>query len=272
MRIRLGLVLATGAAAGALTALACIQREGISAPRQMLPAELFKRHVHVTTEPLVIDVPLLGGAATLATSKPKSDPQSEFAAVISDYEADPNQHLTRAARNDYAAALIYSHRYADAIDVLLQLEKDFSGVYATASNLGTAYELAGDIPNATKWIEEGIKRNPNSHDGTEWLHLAILETKAELARTPQWLGTHSVLDKSDQHSPAVVERALEYQLNERLYFIQNDDPIMCDLFYQAGVVTADPDKRKYFLQQVSKFGTIRDSAVRALRRKYGIDS
>jgi tetratricopeptide (TPR) repeat protein len=98
-----------------------------------------------------------------------------------------------AARNDYAVALILSEDHTKTIDVLERLEKDEPGLYMTAANLGTAYELAGDAATALKWSREGIRRDPNSHYGTEWLHVRILEAKLALAEDPQWLDSHTVL-------------------------------------------------------------------------------
>jgi hypothetical protein len=46
-----------------------------------------------------------------------------------------------------------------------------------AANLGTALELLGNKEEALHWIREGIRRNPQSHEGTEWLHAKILEAK-----------------------------------------------------------------------------------------------
>ena len=61
--------------------------------------------------------------------------------------------------------------YKEGIEKLLEIEKESPNLYATASNLGTAYELQGNIPLAIKWIKEGIKRDRESHYGTEWLHI-----------------------------------------------------------------------------------------------------
>ena len=40
---------------------------------------------------------------------------------------------------------------------------------------------------------ECLKRNAQSHYGTEWLHELILEAKIALAYDPTWLQTHTVL-------------------------------------------------------------------------------
>jgi hypothetical protein len=80
------------------------------------------------------------------------------------------------ARSDYAAVLI--HRGG----ALKAVEDEHPGEYIVAANLGTAYELSGDMAQAHRWIGEGIVRNPGAHEGTEWLHLRILEAE-ELIRS-----------------------------------------------------------------------------------------
>jgi tetratricopeptide (TPR) repeat protein len=87
-------------------------------------------------------------------------------------------------RNDYAAVLLHLGEVAEALRILQTIERTNPGLYATATNLGTAYELAGDNARALQWIREGIRRNPDSHGGTEWLHAAILIAKQARAKTP----------------------------------------------------------------------------------------
>jgi tetratricopeptide (TPR) repeat protein len=145
-------------------------------------------------------------------------------------------------RNDYAANLIRQGKTRRAIDILESIEQSHPGEYIVAANLGTAYELNGDIDRAQRWISEGIQRYPNLHQGTEWLHLRILEAKRGLAKDPNWLQTHSVLDfdfgKDDVPKfPPVwgamgeqrVLSALHYQLHERLAFVSPPDPIVGEL-------------------------------------------
>src|SRR5262245_36666098 len=73
------------------------------------------------------------------------------------------------ARSDMAATLVYKGETAKAIEILTEVEKEKPGEYIVAANLGTAYELHGDLASAHKWISEAIKRNANAHYGTEWL-------------------------------------------------------------------------------------------------------
>jgi tetratricopeptide (TPR) repeat protein len=96
-------------------------------------------------------------------------------------------------RNDYAAVLISLGELPEAIEILTAIEAERPDDYVSAVNLGTAYELQGDLPKALAWIKLGMERNSDAHYGTEWLHVKILETELNLAEDPAWLQTHSVL-------------------------------------------------------------------------------
>ena len=52
---------------------------------------------------------------------------------------------------------IMNNKYEQGIDRLLKIEKQYPNLYSTASNLGTAYELKGELPLAIQWIKEGFK-------------------------------------------------------------------------------------------------------------------
>src|SRR5258708_17631923 len=80
-------------------------------------------------------------------------------------------------RSDYAVSLVYVGKTKEAVELLQALEKEQPGTYVVAANLGTALELLGSNEEALYWIREGLRRNPQSHEGTEWLHAKILEAK-----------------------------------------------------------------------------------------------
>jgi len=175
-------------------------------------------------------------------------------------------------RNDYAVALIYQGRLPEAIDVLQDLEKQKPGDYSVAANLGTALELAGRNEEALKWIQEGIRRNPDSHQGTEWVHVKILEAKIQAATNPNYFKEHSVLDldqsriTEDATTVTVggqsrdldeVKMALGYQLKERLQFVKTQDaPVASLLFDYAAILaaTATLESAKQVLQMAVEFG------------------
>jgi tetratricopeptide (TPR) repeat protein len=158
-----------------------------------------------------------------------------------------------AQQNDYAAALLHLGEIKPALAVLVRIEQTSPGLYATATNLGTAYELAGKNEYALGWIRAGIRRNPQSHEGSEWVHAAILETKLALARNPDWLRTHSVLgldfgtgkiprmprvfprDNTGKPTNALATReAIHIQMAERLQFVSPPEPIVGDLLFDYG--------------------------------------
>lgn len=161
------------------------------------------------------------------------------------------------SRADYASLGIYLGDVSHAIEQLEALEREKPGEGIIASNLGTAYELNGNTAKALEWIKEGVHRNPNDHNGTEWLHVKILEAKLELANDKGWLNSHSVLGMNfgTDAKPAIpsqgvtdfqgalkslpeVEAALAYQLHERIYFVKPPDPVVADLLSDMACLIA----------------------------------
>jgi tetratricopeptide (TPR) repeat protein len=153
-------------------------------------------------------------------------------------------------RNDYAAALLHVGEIKPALAILVQIERTKPGLYATATNLGTAYELAGKNEHALSWIRAGIRRNPQSHEGSEWLHVAILEAKLALARDAGWLRSHSILgldfgkaaipkmparfpldNGGNRLDAASTSQAIHVQMAERLQFVAPPEPIVGDLLF-----------------------------------------
>jgi len=153
-------------------------------------------------------------------------------------------------RSDYAVSLVYVGKTKEAVELLQTLEKEQSGTYIVAANLGTALELLGNNEEALKWIREGIRRNPQSHEGTEWLHAKILEAKIAAQKDAYYFKKHSVLELDPQHvssamtidgrtlSPKQVGEAIEYQLQERLQFVKPPDPAVASLLFDYAAIEA----------------------------------
>ncbi len=97
-------------------------------------------------------------------------------------------------RSDYSIALMYLGKNEEAVQLLEILESQRPGEYFIAANLGTAYELSGNNDKALEWINEGMRRNPDSHEGTEWLHAKILEAKIAQGHDENYFEKHSVLE------------------------------------------------------------------------------
>jgi tetratricopeptide (TPR) repeat protein len=153
-------------------------------------------------------------------------------------------------RSDYAVALLYLGRSGEAVQILESLEEEKPGDYVVAANLGTAYELAGDNDRALRWIKEGIRRNPNAHDGSEWLHAKILEAKIAQQKDAAFFEKHSVLELQparigkkvligEQHlSSEKLAQDIEYQLTERLQFVKPPDAAVASLLFDFAAIDA----------------------------------
>lgn len=213
------------------------------------------------------------GRVVAAGSLPPEAALAPFALYAAEFEKARMSPLNRsfARRIDYTVALIRLGRAAEAIVELEAIEQAFPGKYATAANLGTAYELVGKNAEALAWITRGIERNPGSHQGTEWLHVAILRAKLKLQADPAWLERHSVLDEAESRPAAEIVLAIEYQLHERLVFVPPEDAVVCDLFYQAAsrldaTQPGTAERRADYLQASLRYGAWRSAEVERARK------
>ena len=164
--------------------------------------------------------------------------------LIANARRDPNfDNLT-----ELGVLLMLQRKHADAVRLFVAMERFFPGRYQTASNLGTALELMGHNRLALRWIRIGIRRNRDSHAGTEWLHARILEAKIALADDPRALEGRSIAGVTFEREispslparyppgndgtpvrPYQLNQALTYQLRERLQFVKPQDPVVANL-------------------------------------------
>jgi len=190
-------------------------------------------------------------------------------------------------QNDLAVYLARAGELSEALKILKQIEETKPGLYNTATNLGTVYELKGDVENAIHWILTGIARNPKSHEGSEWLHVRILEVKQQLEADPDWLKTHSVLgldfgDEPTPRRPESLEAAgealtletltlhLGYQLGERVPLVDPPDPIVGDLLFDYAnckALSGDVELATALLDLAESYGAPQTQVLTA-RRSY----
>lgn len=177
-------------------------------------------------------------------------PREHWEDAVARLRAKPPAVSDWVGQNNYAVALVHLGENQQAFEILKDVEARHPQEYRTAANLGTVYELLGNNEEALHWIKEGIQRNPESHQGSEWLHVRILEAKIAQSRDETWLQTNSVTgmdfgSDSTPVSPAAypkgnkgqalnadaVAAALKYQLHERLEFIKPPDAVVSDLLF-----------------------------------------
>lgn len=172
--------------------------------------------------------------------------------------------------SDLGAMLIYNGQYQKAKLLYIEIEGKTPGLYATAANLGTTYELLGQVDSALLWINKAIKINPDSHNGSEWIHLKILEAKLKANGDEKYFLTHSILslDFGDAEKPEnkneldllKLRKQLYHQLNERMTFVKPKDPIVAQLLFDLGNLSAMTMDVKSGLQ------------VYAVAKEYGFSS
>lgn len=147
-------------------------------------------------------------------------------------------------------------KITEAIEALLNLEEESPGNYSTAANLGVAYELAGDLDNALKWVRTCIDRNPESHHGTEWLHELILLASIEIEKNPDYLKKNQVIEcnyvthnsgqevliKNGNHMKwRDFSVAVLFQMKERMVFVKPRNEVVADVLvtYAKGLSQFD---------------------------------
>jgi tetratricopeptide (TPR) repeat protein len=132
--------------------------------------------------------------------------------------------------SDYAIALMKLGLFEEAKDILVELEFAHPEEYKLASNLGTAYELVGEVDSAIKYINYGMELNSNAHEGSEWVHIKVLETKNHLKEDSTWLENHTVLELSEkQEADSSVLHQIFIQAHERFPFTPGPDSIMASI-------------------------------------------
>ncbi|MGJ8641273.1 MAG: tetratricopeptide repeat protein [Opitutaceae bacterium] len=139
--------------------------------------------------------------------------------------------------------------YKKAISILKNAAEKSPNSYSIAANLGTAYELDGNLEQALHWIKESIRMNSDSHYGTEWLHVAILEAKIGIQQSKGYKDFLSIPERFDDstkfsiadksYTVDEISDALFYQLNERMVFVKPEEPIVADLLFDFALILAN---------------------------------
>lgn len=147
---------------------------------------------------------------------------------------------------DYGLTFAYLGEYKKALEIFLEAEKLEPNRYETAANIGTTYELMGQNDSAFKWIDRALKLNPNAHFSSEWLHLKILKIKQNKnlkIENKNLINVdfgNEVIPKSDLKFIELeqLQKAIYYQLSERMTFVKPKDPFVALLLFELGNITA----------------------------------
>ncbi|MCW3083547.1 MAG: hypothetical protein JWP12_913 [Bacteroidetes bacterium] len=174
--------------------------------------------------------------------------------------------------SDYSVCLMKLGKPAEALQLLIEIYKHYPNDYKIAANLGTAYELNDQPDSALKYIRRDIGLNPKDHDGSEWIHVKILEAEVQLKKDPAYLTTHNVLQLTEkQKKDSMVCVQLNIQLYERVPFTPGPNALMASLFTDFGDLSANTISveyaRAYYLTAKEYYGdksTALDEKIKAM--------
>jgi tetratricopeptide (TPR) repeat protein len=145
----------------------------------------------------------------------------------------------RSIKNDIAVQYIKLGKLPEAEKMLLELQKQYPGNYSINVNLGTLYELQGKNEEALQLIKKSVGINPDSHEGSEWFHIKILEFK--LKNIPEdKIVSQNILNLAEIKKPsATVADELIYQLAERIPFTPAPNIMMAKVLQEFADYMAD---------------------------------
>lgn len=158
-----------------------------------------------------------------------------IASKLPDLEAEFQNYHSPYLLSDYAVFLMKAGKIEESLALLVELNKNLPNEYQIAANLGTAYELNGELDSALFYINRGMELNPDAHEGSEWVHVKILEVKLKQIQDPNYLNNTSVLKlAAEQKADYKTRRQLEIQIRERFPFTPGPDEIMASLMLDLG--------------------------------------
>ena len=144
-----------------------------------------------------------------------------------------------STKNSIAVVYIKLGKLAEAEAILLELLKKHPKNYSVTINLGTLYELQGKNSKALEFIKKAVAINPESHSGSEWFHIKILEYKLKNIADNKIAG-ENILNLYGIKKPATeIAYDVSYQLQERIPFTPAPNLLMAKVMQELGNYLAD---------------------------------
>lgn len=205
--------------------------------------------------------------------------ESDFKNSASEYYNKYKQSGDIENLSDYASLLAFQGKYKEAKDIFISIEKTHPSLYSSATNLGTVYELLGEIDSAYYWIKKGIEINPTSHHSSEWIHLRVLEYLMDSTNLKNNsivrlnFGSDSLPIPPAGFNLYELEQMLYHQLHERLFFSIPPNKIVAYLYFDYAntiVHTMSLEEALEAYSESKRFGlkdSILDLRITALKAK-----
>jgi len=142
-------------------------------------------------------------------------------------------------QNSLAVTYIKLGRLEEAEKILAEQYKKYPSDYSIVINLGTLYELQGKNEKALEYIKKALRIDPDSHSGSEWFHIKVLEHKLKHIPVNK-IATENILGLySRKGSASSTAYEVIYQLQERIPFTPAPDMLMAKILQELGDYLAD---------------------------------
>lgn len=179
-------------------------------------------------------------------------------------------------KNESNIALYYMKlgEVKKALQILEPLAAEYPDEYIIIANLGTAYELDGQLTKAFELIKKGYEINPDSHYGSEWIHIKILEAKIAHGSNSSWYISHPIitveelLEKNTGHERR-YRNHLTAQIRTRVPFTPAPNKVIANLLRTYAEYCAEHDTYENALMARIYVLEFEDSRYQLLRdREY----
>lgn len=176
-------------------------------------------------------------------------------AWLGQYQLDDIIQYDMTVQSDIAANYLRLGEFEAAMSIFEYLQEKYPEKYEINANLGTTYELLGKNDLALKYIKKGLALNPDSHEGSEWIHVEILEAKLAIEKDSTWLHAdkgNKIVDLEAEARARIhqnqnlsketvfrqMQENLDLQLRTRIPFAPSSDVIMYLLFKELANFSA----------------------------------
>ena len=187
-------------------------------------------------------VDVFGNYPALSLSEIRDLRLHSYSGKIEEWKAFVEEYFTKGPAdweylNELAVCDIFTGNYAAAKKKLFSAISIKGLNYRISANLGVLYELSGNTDSAYYYTKKAYELDHSSHNGSEWIHLKILEAEIKEARSPGWLGKHPILNADSALSVEECNRMiyqLDLQLHERMLLVKPRNIFVADLLVTLG--------------------------------------
>jgi hypothetical protein len=135
----------------------------------------------------LLDQRLLRNIAVKPTDKvPASRERLRYEAALKKLEqAAKERKLSADELADEGALLVRLGEGAKAVDVLRAAQRAYPNQFKIVANLGTAYQMAGELDQAAVGLREAVRLSPGKYQEAEKAHLRLVRLRQKQAKESQ---------------------------------------------------------------------------------------